>query len=96
MSNDVSIHLPVEFSLRREDFDLLMERAAMVDDRESGQHQAEYTVEQALTIVFQQDQAWLFETILWGWVVNKPDLFKGVDWVPEGTPEGHVIQEEPV
>lgn len=87
---------PVRFHVNRADIEKLRKRAAEIDDREHGEHLAEYTVPQALLVVFHGDPEFLFDNVLSGWVFEPAnDVWQGVRWVPEGTPEGHVIEESP-
>lgn len=92
------VQLPINFHLKDDaGCDLIIAKAREIDDREHGEHMAEYTIEQAITVVFHDEPEFLFQNgVLWGWTVNLPDMWRDNEWVPAGIPEGHVIEEEPV
>lgn len=95
---DYDVLTPVRFTVRKDTIEHLLKRAAELDDEEHGEHLAEYTIPQALLVVFHMDPNFLFDNLLLnGWVFDPSgDLWQGAQWVPEGTPEGHVIEEDPL
>lgn len=88
---------PVRFYVKRDAIAKLRARAAQIDNEDHGEHLAEYTVPQALIVVFHNDPDFLFGEILNGWVCEpSDDPWQGARWIPEETPEGHIIEEDPL
>lgn len=69
--NATNLTLRIEWNIYPSEVEALKAHAVKVDDENLGEHQSEYTVEQALTVVFHGDPKFLFDKgVLFGWVVQ--------------------------
>ena len=80
--SDIDVAFPVRFYVKAEKVEALKQRAREIDDAEMGDHQVEYTVEQAVIVVLHNDPDFLFPCLA-GWCHDGRTPWDGVKWAGE-------------